>query len=404
MPKISASSKRGVSIAQYANDTQGGASVLSSSARQAELQMEMRTSVLSTIEETQNLRPTKTQSTLNCYQREFMAWCEEKGFADQMTVNGEKLHLFIRQVLMERKSKKRINQPLGFNSIKTSVNAIVALYQEQVSCGMNSNSHPRSNAVKLLLRNEESKKLAKSRANFEDRGKGSLLDGYANSNDFSRISKHFLELDDFRMRCCFAVSHFCLLRGDNLRSLELADMFTQDLEDEGISECRAVVFLMRDGKTKQYGKLQHVGCLRNIDVLRCPIGLLVTCFFQRFHVVGSIALYFFQRFHVFGEPFPDFSSSEGWFGVKLIRGRCVDGSISYETHKKAFRDAFEALNMIFSKITHINRQQGVRELDLKNVDSSQTKRHGLWGTDTCDGVYTNPIAIEAMRAFSGHRY
>lgn len=37
-----------------------------------------------------------------------------------------------------------------------------------------------------------------------------------------------------------------------------------------------------------------------------------------------------------------------------------------------------------------------------DVDISQTGRHGRWGVDTCEGVYSAPLAREAMRGLSGH--
>ena len=64
----------------------------------------------------------------------------------------------------------------------------------------------------------------------------------------------------------FLLCHFCLLRGQSIRTLELADIFEQPLKDEGYSECVALVLLLNSGKTNQFGKFHHVGFFRNTEV------------------------------------------------------------------------------------------------------------------------------------------
>ncbi|KUF78719.1 Acyl-CoA synthetase family member 2 [Phytophthora nicotianae] len=110
-------------------------------------------------------------------------------------------------------------------------------------------------------------------------------------------------------------------------------MFSQKLDGEGYQTCTALVLLIQHGKTNTFGKMQHVGYMRNKD--------------------------------------------------------------SYEA-------VFKHLGLSFNKKTHINRQQGVRQLECADVDISQTRRHGRWGMDTCEAIYAAPLAREAMRALSGH--
>lgn len=43
----------------------------------------------------------------------------------------------------------------------------------------------------------------------------------------------FFQLDDLRGRAAFSLSHYGLLRGENVRDLELADVFLQPLNGEG---------------------------------------------------------------------------------------------------------------------------------------------------------------------------
>ena len=79
--RISVSSRRGISISEFSARNNEHSSV-----RDAQLTMEMRDAALATVEETQNLRPQKTQTTLNSYRKEFADWCLEKGFYDEDTV------------------------------------------------------------------------------------------------------------------------------------------------------------------------------------------------------------------------------------------------------------------------------------------------------------------------------
>jgi hypothetical protein len=128
--------------------------------------------------------------------------------------------------------------------------------------------------------------------------------------------------------------------------------------------------------------------MRNVDVRICP--------------VGAIALYFFERFHVDNEVFPTFESSQDWYDIKFIRAKSRTSEMTYVNHKKSYERVFNHLGLKFNKKTHINRQQGVRQLESADVDISQTRRHGRWGMDSCEAVYAAPLAREAMRALSGH--
>jgi hypothetical protein len=355
---------------------------------QAHLQVEIDSSLLSTVQTTLDNRPLNTKRKYETYQQQFIQWCTLKGFQDNSTVTAGKLHLFLSDEVVGRASKKNKSNVIGHSSVCGYANAIVDLYSQQSHMHMNSNPHPRNNAVKQLLKNVEQSTTATRRRNYTDRGTGSLLDGYQSTEQFVNISLRFLEMNDIRGRACFLLSHYGLLRGENIRDLELADMFSQVLDGEGFSFCTALVLLIQHGKTNQYGKLQHVGYMRNKDVRLCPI--------------GSAAMYFFQRFHIEKECFPDFRNSKSWYDIKFLRGRNKSGAISYDSHKKSFVAVFDSLGLSFNKKTHINRQQGVRELENADVDISQTRRHGRWGTDTCEGTYSAPLAREAMRGLSGH--
>ncbi|KUF85863.1 26S proteasome non-ATPase regulatory subunit 12 [Phytophthora nicotianae] len=99
-------------------------------------------------------------------------------------------------------------------------------------------------------------------------------------------------------------------------------MFSQKLDGEGYQTCTALVLLIQHGKTNTFGKMQHVGYMRNKDVRICP--------------VGAAAFYFFHLFHVDREPFPSFAKSQDWYDLKFLRGRQRTKAITYDTHKKSY--------------------------------------------------------------------
>lgn len=106
---------------------------------------EMHISRMETIEETQRLRPSKTDKTHSVYQKEFTSWCNhKKGYTDGNVVTGDKLHHFLREVMLQRSSKTNPGKKLSHNSLKTVVNAIVGLYHYQVNQSIDS-------TVSLLL-------------------------------------------------------------------------------------------------------------------------------------------------------------------------------------------------------------------------------------------------------------
>ena len=74
-----------------------------------------------------------------------------------------------------RTSKKRAVRVVGGSTVCGYVNAIVDIYNKQVSLKINSNEHPRTSAVKQLIKNVQAQNI-KTR-DYLNRGVGSLLDG-----------------------------------------------------------------------------------------------------------------------------------------------------------------------------------------------------------------------------------
>ncbi|OWZ20999.1 hypothetical protein PHMEG_0004520 [Phytophthora megakarya] len=203
---------------------------------------------------------------------------------------------------------------MGGSTVCGYVNAIVDLYNQQVALRVNSNDYPRSPQTVITL-----KCISK------------------------QICDTFLELDDLCGRAAFLISRYGLLRGENVRDLELADMFFQPLDKEEFQPCIALVLFIQHGKMNTYGKLQHCGFMRNKNAHLCP--------------VGCVAFYLFERFHIDLEPFPSFKSSREWYDIKFLRGKNRTKSISYETHKTAYEAVFSRLGLTFNKKTSTDNKE-----------------------------------------------
>ena len=62
-----------------------------------------------------------------------------------------------------------------------------------------------------------------------------------------------------RNRLAYLLSEQGLVRGENIRDLELPDFFSVEYDDEGPSICTAMVILKGRGKTNQFGKPSFSG-------------------------------------------------------------------------------------------------------------------------------------------------
>ena len=163
-------------------------------------------------------------------------------------------------------------------------------------------NHPRIQAVKNLLKNARKKETRKRHDNFEDRGAGTMFDGYSTIAELIQLTDYFLRQDStehYRNAAMLLTSHYTLMRGENVRELEMADVQTLPLEGEGPTpeiECPALVLLLDHGKTNQFGNAQHGSFIRNSNVEACPW--------------MALGLYLFYRWHIEGEDFPDMTTPQ----------------------------------------------------------------------------------------------
>lgn len=97
-----------------------------------------------------------------------------------------------------------------------------------------------------------------------------------------------------RNNLAFCLGHYSLLRGDNVRKLQLSDIYIEEWDNEASDHPCVVLHLQtRAGKTNKFAKLHQHGIMRAKEPIVCAhAALAADCFY---------------RYHLQGDPFPDVS-------------------------------------------------------------------------------------------------
>ncbi|KAG2221844.1 hypothetical protein INT45_003558 [Circinella minor] len=260
---------------------------------------------------------------------------------------------------------------IGFSTIDQYVSAITALYNEQLTAGVNvMENQPRINAVKKLLKNARVLDQQKRRDNYEDRAAGTIFDGYSTIEKLAQVVDYFLRKDQsehYQNAMMLLLSHHCLSRGKNLHSLDLPDAQTLSLEGEGVTpniECHALI------KT-------------------CPW--------------MTLALYLFHCWTVVQEPFPNMTKPESWYNIKLCKGDNVDNTkeMQPKAHYDAIEKGFKACHIHSMTKTHAGRQSGAKMADIRGAGESDIRRAGHWTNDALESAYLTNLPRALLRVMAG---
>ncbi|KAG2216142.1 hypothetical protein INT45_002563 [Circinella minor] len=290
-------------------------------------------------------------NTKNLYklrQAHWEVWCAKQEFEDGNTVSEAKLVAFLREVSRTGNIKnKRSKLPdgkakrLGKESLAGYAKAVGALQTVQAAVLGNKNPPARGTLVKNLLSDYDRENAIRRRIEYEDRGTNTINDGYTldelrliSRYQFNRNTPHHL-----RNRLDFLLGHAILGRGETKRMMQLPDLFSTELADEGPSKCISLVITMNKGKTNQHGRLEY--------------GLDHT------------------------KP------------------------ITYNTQRDGYMEALNAVGVNLSKITHINRGSTLRAIADQDVPDNEQRRIGRWGSDRMVGCYLTSLLKQAMHALAG---
>jgi hypothetical protein len=166
-----------------------------------------------------------------------------------------------------------------------------------------------------------------------------------------------------------------------------------DLEDEtpkSDETAPCMITTMRQGKQNQHGKIEYMGCMRNIDPVLCPLSALAFYFFHRWGRQGA-------------QPFPSLRQPEDYYGHYVFPGsvRVPERPLSYATQLDWSRKMFQAVGIHAKEKSHAPRKQGPRLAELRGVPEAQIRRAGRWNTDAMTGVYLSYLPRKFMRSIAG---
>jgi hypothetical protein len=343
----------------------------------------------STYVEALESRPKNTTISYGSKTDEFIKWMQNQNFLDGITVSGSKILSFLRHEIVDRVYKNDTSKKIGYSTVRSYGAACVDLYKKQVSLNQNSNPHPKDTpALKTLFNTLKNKESERRRKNFEDRGIGTLQDGYSSISELKQISNSFFINGEYRDQLMFLLSHFCLMRGESVRRIEWADLFHLLLQNEGFSECMCLVVITDQGKTNQFGRKELGAAIRNKDPEICP--------------VGCLAFYLFFYWHVLSKLPPDFSTSQAWFENKLFPGKKGPTTeITYQTHLDSVKKCLSRIGMTSKAKTHIGRGSGARMAELNGASDSDIRRLGRWNSQAMEGCYLTALPRGALRTMAG---
>jgi len=172
----------------------------------------------------------------------------------------------------------RKNPSMGYENILQHIKAVVHLWRIQRSVGFNKEENPRNGALLAGFLQKMKRGRARQRKDlFLDKGVDSLIDGYQ-SRDLPRISGYFFNqntTDGLRNRLDFFLGHAILGRSEDKRNAMLSDLYLYEMEEEGPSECQAIVLNLCKGKTNQERKTQIGAAIRtktsvSVRLVRSP--------------------------------------------------------------------------------------------------------------------------------------
>jgi Centromere DNA-binding protein complex CBF3 subunit, domain 2 len=282
---------------------------------------------------------------------------------------------------------------LMYNTVRGYCSAINELWAHQTSQGYHSAERPQRVAMKALKTSIARSQHQQRRDEFEDRGLATARDGYTAAEIPTLTRKVWGQSlgtkcteQQFRTQLCFLFGNSMLLRLSNRLPMELPDLFSMSLPNEGLNQTGwCLVTVMDQGKTNQHGRLEYGAALRHRDYRSC--------------LVGALATYFFWRWHCSGEQFPCFRTSQDWYNIKVLKRDNTDPTapLSDSTAASWTRRLYSEAGFTTSKVTHAGRVSGARLAELNGVSEDQIRRGGRWNADQMTGCYLTTLPREFMR-------
>lgn len=277
-------------------------------------------------------------------------------------------------------------------TVDAYVAAVIELWRLQVAHGNGNTDNPRGIAVRGFLEQRSRQRGKLERETYKDRGSDGIQAGYS-PEEWQRIQHLLLSgaahmPQNLRTRADLLLGHYYLLRGENRRKMEIADLSLLDYpQSEGPTACGCLVSLLRDGKLNKTARKEFMGALRHKDPLFCT--------------QGALAQLFFWRWHVIGEAPPSFRQRRDWYRVKVLVGRDREQELSYPTQLQDTWRIFGAAGLVSSKKTHLPRRVGAQDAETHGSSLAQISQAGRWNQSVLCQAYLTHLPRQFMRIVTG---
>jgi hypothetical protein len=281
---------------------------------------------------------------------------------------------------------------LSRSTIDAYVAAVIELWRVQVAHGSHNTENPRGIAVRGFLEQRGRQRGRLDRENFQDRSKEGIQAGYS-PEEWLRIQDILLTgaahmPQNLRTRVDLLFGHYYLLRGENRRKMELADLSLLDYPpSEGPTLCGCLVSLLQDGKLNKSARKEFMGALRHKDPLFCT--------------QGALAQLLFWRWHVSGEAPPSFERRRDWYRIKVLVGQDREREISYPVQLQETWRIFGAAGLASSKKTHLPRRVGAQDAETHGTSLAQISQAGRWNQSVLCKAYLTHLPRQFMRIVAG---
>jgi len=277
-------------------------------------------------------------------------------------------------------------------TVDAYIAAVIELWRVQVAHGGRNTDNPRGAAVRGFLEQRGRQRNQLNRASFKDRGAEGIQAGYSTA-EWLAIQEHLLYgaasmPQNFRTRLDLLFGHYYLLRGENRRKMELADLSLLDYPSaEGPTPCGCLVSLLQDGKMNKTAKKEFMGSLRHKNPLLCT--------------QGALAQLFFWRWHVAGEPPPSFRHRQDWYRIKVLVGKNREEELSYSTQLQETWRVFGAVGLSTAKKTHLPRRAGAQDAETYGTSLAQISQASRWNQSVLCQAYLTHLPRQFMRIVAG---
>ena len=112
---------------------------------------------------------------------------------------------------------------LSFNTVRGYKTALINFWQQQTSRNLHNHPHPNGSALRALMEDLSRRQTSKKKELFEDRGRGTIADGYDVNGLRNILAEFWRQLQTnkpaviaatLRGRLDFIFSHLLLARGE----------------------------------------------------------------------------------------------------------------------------------------------------------------------------------------------